>query len=246
MQIQKRSNWQMREKNEDKLKRSVDNFKRKASESIAIKFEGSTDKFDSKAIKDIVDDAINNNVPEFGIKKKVDAAKKKILISQTRKDKDMSDLIYNFLIYNGVPAKEILYSNCDYEISRIPEDVAIFDYLRDFFVNSYSDQKIYVFFVTSENIKGSFGTMAEIGAAWITKADHKIINIKDFRPEKPLNDAVTWQNSSLDTDGHISMDKINADLFCLKIEDVCKKLGYTPKDRATNMTYLKSQVKIIK
>ena len=233
-------------KNEDKLKRSVDNFKRKASESIAIKFEGSTDKFDSKAIKDIVDDAINNNVPEFGIKKKVDAAKKKILISQTRKDKDMSDLIYNFLIYNGVPAKEILYSNCDYEISRIPEDVPIFDYLRDFFVNSYSDQKIYVFFVTSENIKGSFGTMAEIGAAWITKADHKIINIKDFRPEKPLNDAVTWQNSSLDTDGHISMDKINADLFCLKIEDVCKKLGYTPKDRATNMTYLKSQVEITK
>lgn len=234
--------------NEDKLKRSVDNFKRKASESIAIKFEETTAKakFDSKAIKDIVNDAINDNVPEFGIKKKVDAAKKKILISQTRKDKDMSDLVYNFLVYNGVPAKEILYSNCDDEISRIPEDVPIFDYLRDFFVNSYSDQKIYVFFVTSENIKGSFGTMAEIGAAWITKAEHKIINIKDFRPEKPLNDAVTWQNSSLDADGHISMDKINADLFCSKVEDVCKKLGYTPKERDTNMIYLKSLVEITK
>lgn len=233
-------------KNEAKLKRSVDNFKRKASDSIAKKFTGAIAKFDSSAIKDIVDDAINENVPEFGIKKKVDAAKKKVLISQTRKDKDMSDLIYNFLIYNGIPAKEILYSNCDDEISRIPEDVPIFDYLREFFVNSYSDQKIYVFFVTSENIKGSFGTMAEIGAAWITKADHKIINIKDFRPEKPLNDAVTWQNSSLDADGHISMDKINADLFCSKVEDVCNKLGYTPKDRATNMTYLKSQVEITK
>lgn len=232
--------------NEDKLKRSVDNFKRKASESIAIKFEETTAKFDSKAIKDIVNDAINDNVPEFGIKKKVDAAKKKILISQTRKDKDMSDLVYNFLVYNGVPAKDILYSNCDDEISRIPEDVPIFDYLRDFFVNSYSDQKIYVFFVTSENIKGSFGTMAEIGAAWITKAEHKIINIKDFRPEKPLNDAATWQNSSLDADGHISMDKINADLFCSKVEDVCKKLGYTPKERDTNMIYLKSLVEITK
>lgn len=233
-------------KNEDKLKRSVDNFKRKASDSIAKKFTESSTNFDSMTIKDIIDDAINNNVPEFGIKKKVDAAKKKVLISQTRKDKDISDLVYNFLIYNGIPAKEILYSNCDDEISRIPEDVPIFDYLREFFVNSYSDQKIYVFFVTSENIKGSFGTMAEIGAAWITKADHKIINIKDFRPEKPLNDAVTWQNSSLDADGHISMDKINADLFCSKVEDVCKKLGYTPKDRATNMTYLKSQVEITK
>ena len=101
-----------------------------------------------------------------------------------------------------------------------------------------------MFFVTSEHIKGSFGTMAEIGAAWITKADHKIINIEDFRPEKPLDDSVTWQNSSVDVDGHISMDRINADLFCSKIEDVCRKLGYTPKDRATNMTYLKSQVEI--
>lgn len=99
--------------------------------------------------------------------------------------------------------------------------------------------------MTSEHIKESFGTMSEIGAAWITKADHKIINIKDFRPEKPLNDDVTWQNSSV-VDGHISMDKINADLFCSKIEDVCRKLGYTPKDRATNMTYLKSQVEITK
>lgn len=233
-------------KNEDKLKRSVDNFKRKTSESISKQFTESIDNFDSIAIKDIVDDAINNNVPEFGIKKKVDAAKKKVLISQTKKDKDMSDLVYNFLVFNRVPAKDILYSNCDDEISRIPEDVPIFDYLRDFFVNSYSDQKIYVFFVTSENIKGSFGTMAEIGAAWITKADHKIINIKDFRPEKPLNDAVTWQNSSLDADGHISMDKINADMFCSKVEDVSKKLGYTPKDRKTNMTYLKRLVEITK
>lgn len=230
-------------KNEDTLKRSVDNFKRKTGKSIMDKFTESNSIVDSSTIKDIIDDAINDNVPEFGIKKKVDAAKKKVLISQTRKDKDMSDLVYHFLVYNGIPAKEILYSNCDDEVSRIPEDVPIFDYLRDFFVNSYSDQKIYVFFVTSEHIKESFGTMSEIGAAWITKADHKIINIKDFRPEKPLNDAVTWQNSSV-VEGHISMDKINADLFCSKIEDVCRKLGYTPKDRATNMTYLKSQVEI--
>ena len=131
-------------------------------------------------------------------------------------------------------------------MSRIPEDVPIFDYLRDFFVNSYSDQKIYVIFITSEHIKGSFGTMAEIGAAWITKADHKIINVSDFRPEKPLNDTVTWQTSIVDEDGNVSMTKLNADLFCAKIESLCVKLGYTPKDRETNMTRLISSIKIVK
>ena len=160
-------------------------------------------------------------------------------------DKTLSDLVYNFLLFNGVPAKEIIYSNCDDSVSRIPEDVPIFDYLRDFFVNSYSDQKIYVIFITSEHIKGSFGTMAEIGAAWITKADHKIINVSNFRPEKPLNDTVTWQTSIVDEDGNVSMTKLNADLFCAKIENLCAKLGYTPKDRETNMTRLISSIKIV-
>lgn len=144
-----------------------------------------------------------------------------------------------------MPASEILYSNCDDEVSRIPDDVPIFDYLREFFVNSYSDQKIYVIFVTSKNIVGSFGTMAEIGAAWITKADHKIMNINKFRPEKPLNDSVTWQTSRIDKEGNITMDKINADLFCSKVEDVCRKLGYDLKDRKINMSHLESMVEII-
>lgn len=94
--------------------------------------------------------------------------------------------------------------------------------------------------------KSSFGTMAEIGAAWITKADHKIINVSDFRPEKPLNDTVTWQTSIVDEDGKVSMTKLNADLFCAKIESLCTKLGYTPKDRETNMTRLISSIKIVK
>ena len=164
---------------EDKLKRNVDNFKKKAGASISLRLNQNKDSnWNLKEVERFVDEAINENIPDFGLKRKVDKAKKKILISQTSKDKVLSDLIYHFLLFNGMPASEILYSNCDDEISRIPDDVPIFDYLREFFVNSYSDQKIYVIFVTSNNIVGSFGTMAEIGAAWITKADHKIMNVK--------------------------------------------------------------------
>ena len=232
-------------KKEETLKRAIDNFRRKTGNAISDKIKQNS-QYTAQEVHEVVEQAINDNIPDFGIKKKVDSAKKKLLISQTSADKSLSDLVYNFLLFNGVPAKEIIYSNCDDSVSRIPEDVPIFDYLRDFFVNSYSDQKIYVIFITSEHIKGSFGTMAEIGAAWITKADHKIINVSDFRPEKPLNDTVTWQTSIVDEDGNVSMTKLNADLFCAKIESLCAKLGYTPKDRETNMSRLISSVKIVK
>ena len=42
------------------------------------------------------------------------------------------------------------------------------------------------------------------------------------------------------------MTKPNADLFCAKIESLCTKLGYMPKDRETNMTRLISSIKIVK
>lgn len=232
---------------EDKLKRNVENFKRKAGASISNKLNQKADgKWSSEEVESFVDEAINNNIPDFGLKSKVDQAKKKILISQTGKDKNLSDLVYNFLLYNGIPAEEIIYSNCDDQVSRIPLDVPIYDYLRDFFVNSYSDQKIYVIFVTSKNIVSSFGTMAEIGAAWITKSDHSIINIFDFIPEKPLDDSVTWQTTIMDEDGNISMTKLNADLFCAKIEYVSTKLGYIPKDRKSNMLRLSTSISIVK
>lgn len=61
-----------------------------------------------------------------------------------------------------------------------------------------------------------------------------------------MNDTVTWQTSIVDEDGNISMTKPNADLFCAKIESLCTKLGYMPKDRENNMTRLISSIKIVK
>ena len=235
------------QKHEDDLKRNVKRFKERASQEISNGVEAAQKSSEPHNIKDIVDTVINENIPFLGIKKKVDESKKRILISQTGKDKNVSDLVYNFLLSNNVPAKVILYSNCDDEVSRIPDDVPIFDYLRDFFVNSYSDQKIYVIFITSKNIMSSFGTMAEIGAAWITRSEHKIININDFRQERPLNVESTWQNTKYEEEnGAISMTRLNADLFCSKIEDVCKKLGYTPNNRKENMEKLVSLITIEK
>ena len=72
----------------------------------------------------------------------------------------------------------------------MPEGCGVYDYLREFFVESYSTQKIFVLFVTSKNTKVSWGASTEVGAYWVTQIDHKIFNIHPFRPEHPLNDGV--------------------------------------------------------
>ena len=180
----------------------------------------------------------------MGIKSVIDSQKKKILISQTYNDKDLADIVYNMLVFNSVPPEDIIYTNCDSEISRIPEDCKIYDYLRDFFVDSYSTQKMYVIFVTSDNTKQSWGALTEVGAAWITQIDNKIFNIRGFRPEHPLNDELQWQTTCRNENNELYMDKLNADVFCTKIESVCEKLGCQKNERNENMEHLQTLVRI--
>ena len=141
-----------------------------------------------EAVEKAISDSINSNSPDLGIKSVVDSNKKKVLISQTKTDKQLSDVIYSMLIFNNVPAEDILYTNCDDEISRVPDGYPVYKYLREFFVESYSTQRIYVLFVTSDNFKKSWGAVTEVGAAWITQIDNKIFNIIPGKPEHPLDD----------------------------------------------------------
>ncbi len=206
----------------------------------------STEKLEE--MENILSEEINSNSPDMGIKSIIDSQKKKILISQTYKDKDLADIVYNMLVFNNVPPEDIIYTNCDNEMSRIPEgDVGksgIYDYLRDFFVDSYSTQKMYVIFVTSKNTKESWGALTEVGAAWITQIEHKIFNIHDFRPEHPLDDEQQWHTSFRDEDGNLYMSKLSADIFSQKIEYICDKLGYRKRTRQENTDHLETLVKI--
>lgn len=233
-------------KNEEKFRQSVDLFRKNTSKKAASKI---TQKFginesQIKEVENILSDEINANSPDMGIKSIIDTQKKKILISQTYPDKDLADIVYNMLIFNNVPPSDIIYTNCDDEVSRIPEESGIYDYLRDFFVNSYSTQKMYVIFVTSVNTKNSWGALTEVGAAWITQIEHKIFNIRDFRPEHPLNDEKQWHCSCRDDDGTLYMSKLSQDIFCTKIEVICDKLGYKKKNRQENKDHLETLVKI--
>lgn len=228
---------------EKRLKEKVDNFRLKASKEAATNLAKIDTKLSNETIEKIVAASINKNSPDLGLKAKIDSQKKKILISHTRADKDLADLIYQTLLFNRVPAEDILYTSCDEEVSRIPEGCKTYEYLRDFFVESYSDQKIYVLFVTSESMRASWGAITEVGASWITRVNHKIFNIQPFRPEHPLDDESIWQTTNRD-DNNIWMTRLDMDIFCSKIERVCDDLGYKKKTRQENKNYVESSVEI--
>ncbi len=232
--------------NEEKLRKMVNLFKDKASESAALAIESYGDDYRPKqdAIREIISDAINDNIPELGLKSVIDSQKKKILISHTYKDKDLADIIYKVLLFNNILSEDILYTSCDDEVCRIPEGVSIYNYLRDFFVESYSNQKIFVIFITSENTPKAWGAMTEIGASWITQIDNKIFNIPPFRPQHPLNDEAAWHSTNRNEEKELSMDSLNADIFCQKIEHICDVLGYNKRSRAENRSYLETLIEI--
>lgn len=230
---------------EAKLRAAVDAFRRKASEEAATALAKLGVNVSREAMEHAISKSINDNSPDLGLKATVDSQKKKILISQTYPDKAFADIIYQMLVFNDVPPDDILYTNCDDEVCRVPENRGVYDYLREFFVESYSTQKIFVLFVTSENTKVSWGAITEVGASWITKIDHKIFNIHPFRPEHPLNDEVQWQSTNRDKPGgDLWMIRLNADIFCQKIEAVCDALDYKKKSRAQNLAHLGTLVSI--
>jgi hypothetical protein len=231
---------------EERLKKAFNIFGSKASKAAAKSLAEHGIDVPVDVVESIVRSSINENTPNLGLKSVVDSQKKRILISQSYPDKPFADIVYQMLVFNNVPANDILYTNCDDEICRVPEGRHVYEYLRDFFVESYSNQKIFVLFVTSENTKISWGAITEVGAAWITQIDHKIFNIHPFRPEHPLDDEAQWQSTNREAPPtqDLWMIPLNADIFCQKIEAVCDALGYKKKTRAQNKSHLGTLVTI--
>ena len=187
--------------------------------------------------------------PVLGLKTTVDANKKKIMISQTFNDKPVSDVIYQMLLFNNVPKEDIIYSNGSDPETNLPEK-DIYGYLQRFFINSSSTQMIYVLFVTSKNVidvdpdhpSVSWGELMEIGAAWVTRKDHWIFNVDDFKPEKPLNVEDKWVSiyTQKDSDGNkiLTLSDPSINSFCNKIIQTCSACGYNPKTFEENKKYL--------
>lgn len=233
------------EQYEKDFREATESFKQKTSEAILSEIVKDDQNVNREQLQNKIDFLINENLPQLGIKKKIDAQKKKILISHTYADKSLADVVYKMLLHNGFEAKDIIYSNCDEEEARIPDGEKIYDYLKTFFVDSYSDEKIFVVFITSNDMGKAWGAVVEVGASWITRADHQIFNIEGFIPHAPLDDRRQWHTSTKDKNGNIVMDSLNCDIFCTKIEGIADHFKRQKKSRQENKTYLGTLVSVV-
>lgn len=233
-------------KQEKELKDKLDNVSKTIKKNITQQIE----KGDSE-VEQIVDYEIERMKPILELKSTIDANKKKIMISQTMLDKPIADIVYNMLLFNNVDKNDIIYSNSDDPEANLPE-TNIYDYLRDFFVDSASTKKIFVLFVTSKNVynnssegtSASWGVLMEIGAAWITKQDHWIFNINGFTPLAPLNITNKWVSIYTNENGNISLSMPDINSFCKKIISTCLQCGYVAKDFEANKKYLMNFIEL--
>ncbi|CAC9471860.1 FIG00774806: hypothetical protein [uncultured Gammaproteobacteria bacterium] len=231
---------------EEELISAAKKYKKKASNAVISGLSNFINKDDASA-KKIIDEAINNTTELMGIKKEVDEAKKKILISHAnieKKDKLLSDLICQMLEFNNVPKDKIIYTSSDEEEHREPDGEDILDYLREFFVDTMSTDKIYVLYITSEEMSKRWNAVLEVGAGWITQGSHKIFNILDYdsetphyEPQSPLKRGPRWHTSKI-KDGIIHMDELSFDLFCVQMRTICEAINIVPKSKNANKTEL--------
>ena len=234
---------ELQKKNEVELIRKIDEYTKTvstgAAEKLAIKFK---DKM-PEGVQELIAFEINKFMPIVGIKQKVDSQKKRILISHTKADKDLADIIYKMLSYNGVPDSDVIYTNCDNEECWIPHGKEVFDYLRDFFVDSYSTEKIFVIYITSNEMASSWAAVSEVGAGWITQSKHDIFNVHGYTPRSPLNIGLEWHTS--EKEGNIiMMNNLESNKFVVKIIDICKDLGYKHRDKESNLIELKKLISL--
>ncbi len=233
--------YEKQKKEEVYLKGKIENYKKTISENITKKI---TEKFKvemPEGTQKLIADEMNQLMPLAGFKKKIDSEKKKILISHTGADKPLGDIIQKMLSFNGIPEGEIIYTNSDSDECWVPHGKEVWEYLRDFFVDSYSDKKIYVIYVTSNEMAKSWAAVSEVGAGWITQSKHDIFNVSGHTPKPPLNTGLEWHTSKKEND-KIIMGELDFEKFIVKIIDICKDLGYAPKEKEINRKELSNYV----
>ncbi len=222
-----------------KLETAVKNYKANLKNSLSKNIKNIVrENISENIIQQITDETSNETMDLLGIKSEADEKRKKILLSQTENDKAFSDVIYDMLIYNEIPPQAIIYSNSSNIDSRLPLRTNIYEFLRNLFVDTYSKEKLYIIYVTSQNMHESWGCHMEAGAGWIVRNEYTIFNSNGYMPREPLYNGMVFQSSNLANDGRVSMDKGNAEIFVENIIHICSFLGYEPKAHDENFERL--------
>lgn len=189
----------LKNKNKEESKRKK---KRAGEEEFAKQVKDVIKMFDEAVPEHKLDlNLANSMLKNLGIKKrKVDEESRKILLSHTRQDQRLNNILYGLLLLNGFGETEIIYTSDPQGRSVVPNGQKIWDYFRDFFIKSYSDKPIYVLYVHSNNSADRPGVLLEVGAGWVVKTKHGIIKAGTKDPQAPLEVGTVFPSVYIDND----------------------------------------------
>lgn len=223
---------------EEELRGSVNDATEKIDK--ILKDDGSSPEQRKKNQK-VIADALTN----VGLKvMKTQEQMRRILISQTAADYKISNCVYSLLLFNGFDPTDILYTNSEDEASHIPFQMEIYDYLREFFAQSFTNKPLYVIYIDSEKSVESRGVQMEVGAGWVSQADYGIVKCGNEIPKEPLNSRTRFAEIREDDDGLFLTDVQFTTLYQI-IKTACEMFGMEPKSTDENKKELQSLVEFV-
>ena len=92
---------------------------------------------------------------------------KKIMISHSSDDKPVIDELERVLHFCGFEKEEILYSSSNYYESGFEAYADIYDYLKDFFVNTTRKTDLCVIYILNQGFIEKWDPVLEAGAGWV-------------------------------------------------------------------------------
>lgn len=198
-QVLRKKDLAIKAKNKNRVE-SKKKQKRKAEDEFAEKAQEVLETFNKAVPNNTLDPSIANKMfQQLGMKKiKVDNESRKILLSHTRQDQKLNNILYGLLLFNGFSEEEIIYTSDPQNRSVVPYGQNIWDYFREFFINSYSNKPIYVLYVHSNNSAEKRGVLLEVGAGWVVKTKHGIIKAGQAEPTAPLVTTTVHPNVYID------------------------------------------------
>ena len=228
-QVLRKKDLAIKAKNKDKLE-SKKKQKRKAEDEFAEKAQEVLETFNKAVPNNTLDPKIANNMfQQLGMKKiRVDTESRKILLSHTREDQKLNNVLYGLLLFNGFSEEEIIYTSDPQNRSVVPYGQNIWDYFREFFINSYSNKPIYVLYVHSNNSAEKRGVLLEVGAGWVVKTKHGIIKAGQEEPTAPLVTTTVHPNVYIDDNAErvVTTDNHFGTLHSL-LSEVCSMFNKT-------------------
>lgn len=173
----------------------------------------------------------------WNLKNTLNKKYKKIMISHYGENKDIIDEFEKILHFCEIENHEIIYTSSDYEGSRFKPFDDIFDYLKEFFVNTMYYSDLCVAYFINEKFSENWNATLEAGAGWVLEAKAFCFFTDEYESvlEPIKSGAIALPRCSLEM-GKISdiQNLANA------VIEICKHLNRKRKTKEEIISFIKS------